>query len=134
MVVSDAINYVTGENIIKPKAIVDCNMNMGAVDKSNMMISFLDCSRKSMKWYKKIFFRLLDVSTLNAYNLYQVKTGEKPTFSDFRLKLITQLIEKHHKARPSSGGRKSKDTPERLTARHFPQPQFRKSPKEKKGL
>ncbi|GLV33286.1 hypothetical protein CBL_20093 [Carabus blaptoides fortunei] len=76
------------------------------------------------------------------------RTGEKPKFSDFRLKLITQLIEKYHNSRPSPGGRKSKNTPERLTAQHSPHPvpqamaqelktqrkcyvlqQFRKSPK-----
>jgi len=53
MVLSEAINYKTGENIMKPEAVMNYNVNMSSVDKTNMMISLMNCSRESMKWYKQ---------------------------------------------------------------------------------
>jgi len=46
----------------KPLAVLDYNSHMGLVDKSNMQMSFGNSTRHSMKWYKKLFFRLLDIN------------------------------------------------------------------------
>jgi len=40
----------------KPLMVIDYNQHMGLVDKSDMQMSFSDTTRRSMKWYKKLFF------------------------------------------------------------------------------
>lgn len=55
----------TGEQVIKPLSVLDYNQHMGAV----MQLSFNETARKSMKWDKKLFFHLLDVTVRNAYIL-----------------------------------------------------------------
>ena len=53
---SDKVDHQTGEEIQKPICILDCTENMGAVDHVDMQMSFSECIRKSVKWYKKVFF------------------------------------------------------------------------------
>lgn len=112
-------------NVLKPDCVIDYNANMGLVDKSDMQISFNTTSRKSIKWYKKIFFHLLDICVLNSGII--CSTLEKKTLKlpEFRLKLIEQLLHAHILSddiiSPSRVGRKPKDDlPLRLNARHFP--------------
>ncbi|KAJ8976674.1 hypothetical protein NQ317_004757 [Molorchus minor] len=52
----DKKDFRTKEPIKKPACIVDYNANMGAVDRSDMMLSSTECVRKTVKWYKKLFF------------------------------------------------------------------------------
>lgn len=85
-------HFRTGEPIKKPECVIEYNNKMGAVDKVDMQISFVECVRKSVKWYKKVFFHILDLVLYNSYVLFQVKTGKKPSFADFRLKVVTQII------------------------------------------
>lgn len=73
---------------MKPICIKEYNENMGVIDKYDMQISFSECIRKSIKWYKKFFFHLLDVILLNAFILSKLKTGKTIYLSDFRLEII----------------------------------------------
>lgn len=70
-------NYRTGLKKNKPSCVVDYNSNMGAVDKVYVILSTLNSTRKTIKWYKKFFFHLLDLAIYNAYILYQNSTGTK---------------------------------------------------------
>lgn len=114
------INRKTKEVILKPDCVIHYNENMGAVDKVDMQLSLLECIRKSLKWYKKLFSLLTDISLYNAYILYQVKTEKKPQLSDFRLNLAEQLIESSPKGHMKKTS--TIDHPLRLTAKHFPSP------------
>ena len=53
---SNKTDRQTRERIRKPICIVDYTNNMGAVDNVDMQISFSECIRKSIKWYKKLLF------------------------------------------------------------------------------
>ena len=55
MINSGKIDYTTGEQIQKPISVKDYNENMGAVDRSDMQISYVECVRKTVKWYRKLF-------------------------------------------------------------------------------
>jgi len=55
---------------LKPECIVDYNKNMGSVDRVDVVLHPYSAPRKSMKWYKKLAFHLLQVALLNAYILY----------------------------------------------------------------
>jgi hypothetical protein len=113
-------HYQTGRRISKPVSVQDYNENRGLVDKSDMQISFSESLRKSLKWYKKLFFHFLDISLYNASVLYKLNTGEKIALSDFRLNVVRTLIEEFGAQKLDSRGRPSIETPVRITARHFP--------------
>eukprot|EP00063_Salmo_salar_P068066 XP_014042901.1 PREDICTED: piggyBac transposable element-derived protein 4-like [Salmo salar] len=94
---------------------------MGAVDKADMINSFVECTRKTTKWYKKIFFQLIDTAVLNGSIVHRQLTGKVITYQKYRENLMRELLEEHHTPRrPSTGGRPALDNPLRLTARHFP--------------
>lgn len=115
------VDRKTKDPIIKPKCVAEYNSNMGAVDRSDMMIVNIECIRRSTRWYKKLFFHLVDMTVLNAHTLYLCKTGKKPTLAQFHLELVRQLLEKYLEPRQvKKGGRPSGDNPTRLTSRHFP--------------
>lgn len=113
-----------GNIIIKPQSVIDYNENMGLVDKSDMQMSFNTTARKSIKWYKKFFFHLLDLSKLNSGIIYSTLEKKPLKLPEFRLKLIEQIINTYWTdciISPCRMGRKSNDDLSiRLTARHFP--------------
>nr|XP_053642416.1 piggyBac transposable element-derived protein 4-like [Cherax quadricarinatus] len=72
MVQTDRLSKFNNEPIVKPLAVVDYTNNMRLVDKCDMMIGFVDCVRRSRKWYIKLFFYLVDIAVLNAFSMYEV--------------------------------------------------------------
>lgn len=45
------------------------NKNMGGVNKQDQLLQPYDCTRKSMKWTKKLFFHFLKIAACNAFIL-----------------------------------------------------------------
>jgi hypothetical protein len=68
---------------------------MGTIDKTDMLLSSVECVRRTMKWYKKLFFHIVDMSLLNAYSAYKIVTGKHISLADFQFKLINELILKY---------------------------------------
>ena len=66
-----------GEGEIKPDRL-DYNLKMGAVDKADMINSFVECTRKTTKLYRKILFHLIDAA-LNGQIVHRQLTGEMIT-------------------------------------------------------
>ena len=60
-----------------------------------MQISLTECTRKTRKWYVKLFFHLVDMSLYNAYTLYKLNTGNKLQFIEFRKHVVEQVFENH---------------------------------------
>lgn len=54
------IDRSTNENKKKPLCVMQYNEHMGAVDRCDMLISSVDFTRKSIKWYKNLFFHVID--------------------------------------------------------------------------
>ena len=50
----------TGAEKQKPACVIEYNALMGGVDKSDQLAANHRAARKSLKWYKKLFFYLLD--------------------------------------------------------------------------
>ena len=83
--------------------IHDYNQNMGGVDRNDQMILYYGYSHRfaiklcyrSKKWWKRIFFHILDLAVVNANILYN-ETAQKPLkHLEFRLELIKSLLEGH---------------------------------------
>lgn len=81
-----------GEPKIKPIDVVDYNKNMSGVDRLDQMTSYYSSPRKSVRWYKKVLFHLLDMTVWNSYYLYR-RFHPKTTFLQFRESLILSLIQ-----------------------------------------
>ena len=79
------------ESIPKPCAIDDYNQNMSGVDQMDQMLAYYQCTRKSMKWTKKLFFYLTEICVHNAFILYKIKSVNATHNSYF--KFIVCLVE-----------------------------------------
>ena len=49
-------HYLTGDEKIKPTCVIDYNKHMGGIDLIDKQLALTETVRKSMKWYKKLFF------------------------------------------------------------------------------
>lgn len=58
------------EEIIKPTAIVDYNTYMGGVDKADQLLSYYTFHHRTVKWWKRAAFHLLNTAYVNAYIIY----------------------------------------------------------------
>ncbi|XP_047105214.1 piggyBac transposable element-derived protein 4-like [Schistocerca piceifrons] len=106
-----------------PQCIKKYNSFMGGVDlKDQKLQPFLMERKKGVKWYMKMFRRLMNVAVNNAFIVYNAseKTTEE-TYINYRLLFITQLLEIHGKNVTLPRCRRPSKPPvsERLTARHF---------------
>ena len=55
-----------GEVVHKPIMIDQYNHYMGGVDKCDQLQSNYDIARKSFKWWKKVFFYMLELAVINS--------------------------------------------------------------------
>ncbi len=61
----------TKEAIVKPDVMNEYNKFMGGVDLNDQLAKYSAFNRRSCKWWKKVFFRLLNLVMVNAYVLYR---------------------------------------------------------------
>jgi len=106
-----------GNAILKPTCVLDYNKSMGGVDLIDQQTENLMLIRKSYKWYKKIFFRLLSLCLLSAHKIYKFQGGQH----DF-LKFVHDVITQQLTFSPRLNTQPSAlDSISRLTGRnHFP--------------
>jgi len=106
-----------GNIIKKPSCILRYNHSMGGVDLLDQQLDSLLVLRKSYKWYKKLFLRLILQCALSAHKLYKLKGG-KFDFLHFLHNVCNELMMKSPKMNQDV---KKLDNLSRLTGRnHFP--------------
>ncbi|KAK7501629.1 hypothetical protein BaRGS_00007060, partial [Batillaria attramentaria] len=80
----------------KPIAIQEYTENYNAVDKNDQLRSYYGIANKAKKWWKYMFWFILDVTLINAYILHREAPGgprRKPMkHLDFHLDCALQLI------------------------------------------
>ena len=80
------------ENVWKPACIIDYNQHIARVNQLDQKILYYPCTRKTLKWTKKLFFYLLEITIHNCHILYQAKSFmPHMTLYDFQLKLLKKL-------------------------------------------
>ena len=78
--------------IYRPPPIAFYNKYMGGVDLHDQNRRYYNLTLKAVKWWRYLFWFLLDVSIINSFLLYK-ETVEKPTSHlQFRLQLSEELI------------------------------------------
>lgn len=110
-----------GEKIIRPECVVAYNDTMGGVDKVDQhLVDYSTPRKRGKKYYKKIFFHLLDLALWNSYILYN-KSGGTLSNLLYRLSVVEKIMESHHseEMKPKHGRPSSTMNPLRLTERHF---------------
>ena len=79
-------------DVEQPRLVRDYNKYMAGVDRSDQVIGKYNTLRKTDKYWKTIFYHLLDIARVNSYILYKEHTGNKGMKQlDFNVQLIKQL-------------------------------------------
>ena len=77
---------------IKPAAVLDYNKYKTGVDRSNQMLSYYSFERKTIKWWKKLFFHLFDLAVVNAHILHNKTSKKKMSLEIFYEKVAEGLL------------------------------------------
>lgn len=84
-----------GKTRLKPAEVELYNKYMSGIDRADQMISYYSCPRKTIRWYKKVFFHFLDIAVWNAYFLFKkYKKNNASTYHyiNYREELIKMMI------------------------------------------
>ena len=105
---------------MKPQAVNEYNKYTLGVDRMDQRLSYYQFTHKSVRWWRKVFFWMLDVAVVNSYVLYTKHTDarRKYTHKEFRRELVLALCEEARAAR--SRYHCPDYTLERLRGNHFP--------------
>ena len=91
-------HWQTEEEIYKPEMMNLYNKFMGGVDCNGQLLQYSAFSRQTLKWWKKVGFRLLNLAMVNGYILYSEWFKQKfpdkrnPWQNEFRLSILKQLL------------------------------------------
>ncbi|GLH12571.1 uncharacterized protein GBIM_17291 [Gryllus bimaculatus] len=96
----------TGKKENESQCIVEDNQNTGTVDCRDLIPSLIESIRTAIKWYKRYFFHLLDLSIFNGYALFKIATGKNVSMAQYHLSLIREITEKYCKGLKEDGGKK----------------------------
>ena len=122
------IDRKTNKPIKKPLLMTKYNQFMGGVDANDQLLKYSHFSKRTIKWWKKVFFRLSNICMVNAFILWKEFSASKgkpfkKTQTDYRISVISQLVTGvaiNCDAVPLLN-RSFTDDYIRLTGRHFPQ-------------
>ena len=86
----------------QPQIFQTYNLKMNAVDRSDQILSSFNIQRKCLRWWKTLFFHLIDMAVVNSYILFlehqanNPKELERPAGynqCDFRDELVRQICD-----------------------------------------
>jgi hypothetical protein len=80
------------EPISKPNVNCDYTAKMGGVDIADRYTLTYSFGWKSKKWWRKLFFWLLDVSVVNSFILYNMQQQKPIRQRKYRKVLIMELV------------------------------------------
>ena len=102
-------------HVEKPVAIESYSRNMGGVDRADKGLSHYLFSHRSMKWWKKVFFYLLELSFCNSLIIWRQLRGVRVNAEKYRLAIAHGLLQGYEPSTSSRPGRRSQNPPpERL--------------------
>ena len=79
------------EEIRKPVVVEQYNQFMGGVDRSDQLLSYYGFAHRTVKWWRRAVFHLLDMAVVNAYVLH-THINKRLTHEQFRIELAKELL------------------------------------------
>ena len=82
----------------KPTAVHDYNCYMSGVDQSDQLLEYYCFNRKTVKWWRKVFFHLVNLAVVNSQKLYNLsknpdrESGSDMTLLEFLLQVAEGLV------------------------------------------
>lgn len=64
--------------VTQPQAIASYNQYMNAVDRSDQILATNNVLRKCMRWWKTLFFHLIDIAVVNSFILFREHQTQFP--------------------------------------------------------
>lgn len=77
----------------KPKCVAMYNKYMGGIDISDRKIYHVSAERPSKRYWKKIFFNMIDMALLNSYELYKENTDGPISSHDYMCSVVESLCD-----------------------------------------
>ena len=113
----------TVKEITCPEIISDYNSFMGGVDLADQAMCYYSMGRKTLKWWRRVFWRMHDHTITNAYIIYKSNNASSlqkvQTNLQFRLTLA-QALTSGVVAMRVGPGRSPSQVFSRLKGKHFP--------------
>ena len=85
-------------DIPRPIAVEKYNRYTGGVDKSDQFLSYHNVLRKTVRYWKTLFYHMIDTAAVNAFVLYNLLAHQAkcPTITEneFHDTLVLQITEK----------------------------------------
>ena len=110
------------DEVMKPKMIEKYNNKMGGVDKADQLLSYYGFPHRTVKWWKRAFYHLLELAIVQAYTLYRQssQSGRHFTHQQFRVHLARELLHSTGEEVTPKVSPLSHSPIARLTERHVP--------------
>lgn len=101
------------KKVSAPAVVKDYNRYMGGVDHADQMRASYGLSRRSKKWWHRIFWGVLDIAFVNSYIIYCRSTEEKkPKLLEFRRDVARGLMS-FQQVNPKKNLKRGNNTPPR---------------------
>ena len=117
----------------QPQVISNYNKYMNAVDRSDQILATNNVLHKCMKWWKTLFFHLIDIAVVNSFILFKEHQAQFPdnealhrtadfSLADFREEICRQLCDfSEYDLPPVHGQAKAAPPPRnRFVTEHIP--------------
>ncbi|CAK1593089.1 unnamed protein product [Parnassius mnemosyne] len=76
-----------------PEIVAFYRRAMFGVDRNDRMVGEHEFERKSKKWWRKVFYRLLKMAIVNSWVIYREKVNKKCAMKDFLVELAPEMLE-----------------------------------------
>ena len=106
-----------------PTAVKQYNTCMGGVDLADFKRKIYSCSRKSAKWWHRLFYYCVDVCIVNAHILQGLSPHQQcMKQKEFRLELARELMSCHNSRKCKKRGRRTFEGAPSITLneQHYP--------------
>ena len=89
----------------KPCAIQAYSQHMGGIDRADKAMTFYMVLHRCCKWWKKVFFYLLEVCFCNALVIWRGLNEKRTNAELFRLKIVHGMLDGYNRPAPRITGR-----------------------------
>ena len=108
---------------MKPEAVHEYNKFMLGVDRLDQRMSYYQYTRRTIRWWRKVFFWMIEVVVVNSYIIYTQHTDSrrKLTHKEFRRELVEVLCQPLRDISTHRQPARHDHTLECLRGHHFPE-------------